>query len=343
MRGMEIGLIPVPRHTIVLDCELVRGVVSIGVRPALPLDGIHMILGNDLAGSAVWAGVPPPVVVSRPVASGEPDESGLQFPSVFPVCAVTRAQSRKMSADPPVSECSKSNVVRSHCLISLRRCQRRTGRSQKDDSSLSALWTELLPAEKVRDIAQGYFVQGDFLVRKWVPCVGDAVGEAIFQVVVQSSFRDVVLQTAHDSGGHLGIKKTYDRVLRYFFWPWLKRDVESYIKACHICQFTGKPSQVVKPAPLSPISALGQPFEHLIIDCVAPLPPSKSGCAYMLTIMCQTTRYPAAFPLRSISVKPVVRALTHFHGSCWRLGKSFRKVQGAALMIWSLGIRCVVC
>ncbi|KAI9514952.1 hypothetical protein NQZ68_028904 [Dissostichus eleginoides] len=31
-------------------------------------------------------------------------------------------------------------------------------RSQKDDSSLSALWTELLPEEKVRDVAQGYFV-----------------------------------------------------------------------------------------------------------------------------------------------------------------------------------------
>jgi len=107
-----------------------------------------------------------------------------------------------------------------------------------------------------------------------------------------------------------GIKKTYDRVLRYFFWPRLKRDVASYVKACHICQLTGKPSQVVKPAPLSPIPALGQPFEHLIIDCVGPLPPSKSGCAYILTIMCQTTRYPAAFPLRSISVKPVVRSLT---------------------------------
>lgn len=219
MRGMEMGLIPVPRHTIVLDCELVRGVVSIGVRPALPLEGIHMILGNDLAGSAVWAGVPPPVVVSRPVASGEPDESILQFPSVFPVCAVTRAQIRKKSADPHVSECSKSNVVHAVSLPDLPSSVSKEDwvRSQRDDSSLSALWTELLPAEKVRDTAQGYFVQGDLLVRKWVPCVGDAVGEAIFQVVVPSSFRDVILQTAHDSSGHLGIKKTYDRVLRYFF------------------------------------------------------------------------------------------------------------------------------
>lgn len=84
------------------------------------------------------------------------------------------------------------------------------------------------------------------------------------------------------------------------------------MKSCHICQFTGKSNQVVKPAPLSPIPAASQPFQHLIIDCVGPLPPSKTGCAYMLTVMCQTTRYPAAFRLCSISVKSVVRALTQF-------------------------------
>ena len=32
----------------------------------------------------------------------------------------------------------------------------------------------------------------------------------------------------------------------------------------------------------------------------------------MLTVMCQVTRYPAAYPLRSITAKAVVRVLTHF-------------------------------
>lgn len=58
---------------------------------------------------------------------------------------------------------------------------------------------------KVRDVAQGYFVQGGLLVCKWVPCDGDFVGEAIFQVVVPSNFRDVVLRTVQDGCGHLGI------------------------------------------------------------------------------------------------------------------------------------------
>ena len=64
MQGMEMGLVFVPRHKLVLDCDLVQGVVAVAVRPALPFDGVEMILGNDLAGGAVWACVPPSPVVT---------------------------------------------------------------------------------------------------------------------------------------------------------------------------------------------------------------------------------------------------------------------------------------
>lgn len=61
------------------------------------------------------------------------------------------------------------------------------------------------------------------------------------------------------------MKKTYDCVLRYLFWPQLKYSVSKYVKSCHVCQLTGKPNQVIKPAPLSPIPAVSQTFEHLIV------------------------------------------------------------------------------
>lgn len=57
---------------------------------------------------------------------------------------------------------------------------------------------------------------------------------------------------------------------------------------------------------------ISQPFEHLIVDCVGPQPPSKSGATYLLTVMCQATRYPAAYPLRTITARSVVRALSQF-------------------------------
>lgn len=109
-----------------------------------------------------------------------------------------------------------------------------------------------------------------------------------------------------------GVRKTYDQVLWHFFWQHLKKDVSAYIKTCHTCQLTGKPNQSIPPAPLFPIPAVEQPFEHLIIDYVGPLPRSKSCSVYLLTVMCQSTRYPAAYRLRTMTARSVVRTLSQF-------------------------------
>lgn len=74
----------------------------------------------------------------------------------------------------------------------------------------------------------------------------------------------------------------------------------------------GKPNQVVPPAPLCPIPVLGEPFQHVIVDCVGPLPKAKSGQQFLLTIMCTATRFPEAIALRTITTKNVIKALTKF-------------------------------
>lgn len=43
-----------------------------------------------------------------------------------------------------------------------------------------------------------------------------------------------------------------------------------------------------------------------MLDCVGPLPKTKKGNEYLLTLMDPTTRYPAAFPLKNISAKNIV-------------------------------------
>ncbi len=106
-----------------------------------------------------------------------------------------------------------------------------------------------------------------------------AMVDPFVQIVIPQSLRQLVLQTAHDTSGHMGVKKTYKLLLKRFFWTKFKHDVSKYIKSCHKCQLTGKPNQSLKPAPLSPIPVISQPFEHLIVDCVGPLPQSKAGKA----------------------------------------------------------------
>lgn len=109
--------------------------------------------------------------------------------------------------------------------------------------------------------------------------------------------------------GHTGVRKTYDHIMQQFYWPKVKLDVAIYIRSCHTCQITGKPNQKVPAAPLQPISVVSNPFDHLIIDC--PLPRSRAGHHYILAIMCQTTHYPAAYPLRYFTTKSILKATTN--------------------------------
>lgn len=66
------------------------------------------------------------------------------------------------------------------------------------------------------------------------------------------------------------------------------------------------------PVPLRPIPAVGELFERVLVDCIGPLPKTKSGSQYILTIMCVVSRFPEAIPLRKITAKSVTKALIKF-------------------------------
>ena len=53
IQGVECGFVNVPLHNIYLSSDLVTGPVAVGIRPYLPFKGIHLLLGNDLAGDKV--------------------------------------------------------------------------------------------------------------------------------------------------------------------------------------------------------------------------------------------------------------------------------------------------
>ena len=59
---------------------------------SLPVEGISLILGNDLAENQVMTD---PYVCPMPQLSTESEESELQESGVFPSCAVTRAMAKK--------------------------------------------------------------------------------------------------------------------------------------------------------------------------------------------------------------------------------------------------------
>ncbi|KAJ8346960.1 hypothetical protein SKAU_G00283610 [Synaphobranchus kaupii] len=94
VRGIGSTQLNVPLHCVNLESDLVRGEVVVGVLSVLPVEGVDVILGNDLAGALVW-GDASVVVTPKPTSSGELDDLAKRYPSVFPACVITRAMAKK--------------------------------------------------------------------------------------------------------------------------------------------------------------------------------------------------------------------------------------------------------
>ena len=154
-------------------------------------------------------------------------------------------------------------------------------------------------------------------MRKWQPLHSgqDESWRVVNQIVIPELCREI-LHLAHEApitmADHLGINKTYQKILQNLYWPGLKRDVKSFCQSCHACQLVGKPNQNNLKAPLHPIPASSEPFNQVIINCVGPLPKTKVGHQYLLMTMCASTRFPEAIPLRNIKATTVVKHLINF-------------------------------
>ena len=86
-----------------------------------------------------------------------------------------------------------------------------------------------------------YFVQEGLLQHNWTWMKESLVREAT-QVVIPTKYKETVIKLSHKGiAGHLGNKKTFDCILRRFFWLGVQRNVaDKYVRSCHMCQITGQ-------------------------------------------------------------------------------------------------------
>ena len=113
--------------------------------------------------------------------------------------------------------------------------------------------------------------------------------------------------------GHLGIRKTTDRILNDFFWPTVRKDVKQYCKTCDICQKT-KPKGKVSQLPLGKMPIIDTPFSRIAIDIIGPIhPPSDKGNRFILTVVDYETLYSEAKALKTIDTENVADALIEIY------------------------------
>jgi len=202
---------------------------------------------------------------------------------------------------------------------------------QENDSELRKLKEQVISEDDASKVPICYYLKNNVLTRKWRPREFSLLHKwrEIHQVVVPPIYRPEVLQLAHATplAGKLGVNKTCKRILNLF----IRKDVKRFFKTCDICQKVGKPNCKPPLAPLKPIPAVSQPFSQVVIDCVGPLPKINAGNQYLLTIMCMSTRFPEAVPLRNIKVPNIVKVLVRFFTFVWLL-RSIQSDQGSNFM-----------
>ena len=93
---------------------------------------------------------------------------------------------------------------------------------------------------------------------------------------------------------HPGQKETLRRIAARYYWPSIRKDVSSYVSACHGCRSVKSGRQITPP--MDPIPVVAKRFSSLVLDVVGPLPVS-SGFRYLLTIVDSTSRWVDAVPM----------------------------------------------
>lgn len=108
-------------------------------------------------------------------------------------------------------------------------------------------------------------------------------------------------------GGHAGIKKVYSRLRSIFKWKNMSRDIVKFINNCETCN-KNKPRQKTK-EPMVITTTPQTPFSLIIIDTVGPLPTSPNGNKYILTIICDLSKYLITIPIPNKEATTIARAI----------------------------------
>ena len=132
------------------------------------------------------------------------------------------------------------------------------------------------------------------LHRIWETPAGDGV---VWQLLLPKPMRKTAFLQLHATltSGHMGIKKTLDRIRQRFYWRHCQRDIKSWCNSCDLCSSQRGPPKKPR-APMSQYN-VGAPSERVAMDILGPLPESESGNKYLLLVADYFTKWPEAYAL----------------------------------------------
>ena len=111
-------------------------------------------------------------------------------------------------------------------------------------------------------------------------------------IVLPQLYQTELLFRSHDQMGHQGIDKVYQRILKRFEWPGMKKACEKWVTACLSCQQVKDPRKLRFPLQSIESSELNEvvQIDHQNI-CM-----TDNGYNQVLVMIDQFTKYAEAVP-----------------------------------------------
>ncbi|XP_064464406.1 uncharacterized protein K02A2.6-like, partial [Ornithodoros turicata] len=106
---------------------------------------------------------------------------------------------------------------------------------------------------------------------------------------------------ARKFGGHMGIRRTFERIHERYFWPNMYRHVKRYVKGCDPCQ--RMKSARAPYGLLQPVQAEAT-FHTVGIDIIGPFPSSRRY-KYVIVAIDYLTKYVEAKPVTNIEASTI--------------------------------------
>ena len=126
-------------------------------------------------------------------------------------------------------------------------------------------------------------------------------------LVLPKSFRERVMDLAHEKLNHMGSRRVLALLKQKFAWPSMGQDVIKHCRSCPVCQRCSKPR--ARQVPMVERKVLSEPFESMAFDLVGPIPKGKGGYRYLLTCVCMASKWPEAIPIRCMTASAVAQGM----------------------------------
>lgn len=120
------------------------------------------------------------------------------------------------------------------------------------------------------------------------------------KIVIPESLRARVLDAAHE--GHPGISVMKRRLRTKVWWPKIDKQTEKFVQKCHGCMLVAAPSA---PEPLRRTLLPTEPWQHLAIDFLGPLPSGHN----LLVVVDYYSRYIEIDVMKKIDSEETIKRL----------------------------------